>query len=217
MATFEKIAHKAKRRAAMFALTCALILLCAGNAWGQGAQFSDDVLRTNSVISGASVRVCTSAGTGTPCTPLATIYSDRALTSAISGSIVTADSSGRFRFYAAPGCYYVQISAAGFSTYSYTFCQGSGGALDADNAWTGNNTHAGTETFNGNLDATSGGALNGNFTFGGTNTHNGAETFTAGLLDGDLTPGNCVQATTLGLLTTTSGPCGTSSGTLILA
>lgn len=55
--------------------------------------------------------------------------------------------------------------------------------------------------------------------FGTPNTWSALQTFSSGLLsstitDSALTAGNCVQATTAGLLTTVSGPCGTSSGTL---
>lgn len=104
----------------------AAIFLLPISAWGQGSQFSDDVLRPTSVIPGAQVRVCTSVATGTPCTPLTTIYTDETLVTPIAGSIVTADQSGKFTFYAAAGCYKVQVSASGFGTSTYKMCQGAG-------------------------------------------------------------------------------------------
>ncbi len=83
----------------------------------------------------------------------------------------------------------------------------------------GNSPLTGAVTFNNLLNGNDGGTLNGNYTFGNANTHNGTETFTNGLIanaltDNTLTVGNCVQVTTGGLFTTSSGPCGTSSGTI---
>ena len=109
----------------------AALFIC-GTAAAQGTQFTDDVMRPSAVIPGASVRVCTSAGTGTPCTPLATIYSDQAMTAAIAGSTMTADSRGRFTFYAPAGCYQIQVSAAGFATLTYPDCRGSGTGVFSD-------------------------------------------------------------------------------------
>lgn len=83
----------------------------------------------------------------------------------------------------------------------------------------GNSPATGAWTFNGAITAGAGGTLNGAFTYGGAGTHNGLETFAAGIVandvkDSSLTTGNCVQAAASGQLTTVSGPCGTSSGTL---
>ena len=111
-----------------FWLLGALLFILAGTAAGQGTQFANDVLRNTAIIAGASVRVCVKTATGTPCTPLATIYSDEAMTSVDADSIVTADSAGRFTFYAPAGCYKLQISAAGFSTSTITECKGVGAA-----------------------------------------------------------------------------------------
>ena len=81
------------------------------------------------------------------------------------------------------------------------------GDLPTSGSWSFAGTISGNTTFSGNK------------TFSGTNTHSGTETFTNGittnsLTDSGLTSGNCVQATTGGLLTTVSGPCGTSTGTI---
>lgn len=99
----------------------AALLFCGGVA-AQGAKYTDSVLRPPAVIAGASIRVCTDAATGTPCTPLASIYSDKALTSLDADSVVAADSRGLFDFYALPACYKLQISASGFSTNTITVC-----------------------------------------------------------------------------------------------
>jgi hypothetical protein len=72
-------------------------------------------------------------------------------------------------------------------------------SLLANNIWTG------TNTFNGLTLILGGGTLTGSFS--------GTPVFSS-LTDSGLTSGNCVQATSGGLLTTVSGPCGTSTGTL---
>ena len=63
-------------------------------------------------IPGAIITVCTSAGTGTPCSPIAPIYTDQALTQQITGSVVTADSNGNFGWWAPAGNYTYSITAA---------------------------------------------------------------------------------------------------------
>jgi len=163
------------------------VLFIAGSAAAQGARHTGTAIRATAAIPGASVRVCTETAVGTPCLPLASIYSDKALTTPVTGSVITADSQGNYGFYAAPACYKVQISATGFSTQTDTVCLGA--EVSANNAFTGNNTHSGTETFTGGIT-------------------------TNALTDTMLTVGNCVQAATGGLLNTVSGPCGTSSGTI---
>ena len=125
--SFPSTAAMTKTSLYVHALTvsCALFICLAfcPSAYPQGTQFSNDVLRNTAIIAGASVRVCVKTATGTPCTPLATIYSDEAMTSVDADSIVTADSAGRFTFYAPAGCYKLQISAAGFSTSTITECK----------------------------------------------------------------------------------------------
>ncbi len=66
-------------------------------------------------MAGATVRVCTSAATGQPCTPLASIYSDAALTQALANPLST-DGLGNYSFYAAPGRYEIEISGPGITT-----------------------------------------------------------------------------------------------------
>jgi hypothetical protein len=53
--------------------------------------------------------------TGQPCTPLALIYSDAALTQALANPTTT-DGLGNYFFYAAPGQYEVEISGPGITT-----------------------------------------------------------------------------------------------------
>ncbi len=93
------------------------VLLTALPAFGQGVRLDDVVIRASAGFGGATIRVCTSAATGTPCTPLASIFSDRALTVAKPNPF-TADSSGNYNFYAASSVYIVQISGSGITTQS---------------------------------------------------------------------------------------------------
>jgi hypothetical protein len=66
-------------------------------------------------MAGATVRVCTAAATGQPCAPLASIFSDQALTQALANPIAT-DGLGNYTFYAAPGRYEIEISGPSITT-----------------------------------------------------------------------------------------------------
>ena len=82
----------------------------------QGSRKDDIVLnRFGQPVAGASVMVCTSGATGTPCSPLAGIFSDVALTQPLANPL-TSDGQGNYHFYAAPGRYMIQISGAGTTT-----------------------------------------------------------------------------------------------------
>lgn len=96
-------------------------LLLAGIAWGQGGLRQDAVLGADGrPAGGATVKVCrydATPGEGststTACSPAATIYADSALTSADADSIITADSSGNYKYYAVPGFYIEQVCKSG--------------------------------------------------------------------------------------------------------
>ena len=90
-------------------------------------------------IPGGLITVCTSAGTGIPCSPVATIYSDQGLTQQITGSVITADSNGNFGFWAAPGTYTYSITATGVTGKLYTVTL-------PDNP-SANTTYTGNKTF----------------------------------------------------------------------
>ncbi|MCL4524005.1 MAG: hypothetical protein M1451_08855, partial [Acidobacteria bacterium] len=109
-------------RKALWAALAALSI--CGSMAAQGTRFSGPVIKTTAAIPGATVRVCTETATGTPCAPLASIYSDKALTVLDADSIITADSAGNYGFYAAGGCYKIQTSASGYTTVTDIVCNG---------------------------------------------------------------------------------------------
>src|SRR5262249_34978932 len=82
----------------------------------QSSRKDDIVFNSRAVpLSGATVRVCSMPATGQPCTPLAQIYSDSALTQAIANPTST-DGLGNYSFYAAPGKYMIEVSGPGITT-----------------------------------------------------------------------------------------------------
>src|ERR1700722_4448269 len=98
------------------ALAGILMALCCVNARAQGSRKDDIVFNAQGrPMAGASVRVCTSAATGQPCTPLALIYSDPGLTQALANPTAT-DGLGNYTFYAAPGRYEIEISGPSITT-----------------------------------------------------------------------------------------------------
>jgi len=91
----------------------ALLLAVPGIVRAQGSRKDDIVLnRFGQPVAGASITVCTAGATGTPCSPLAGIFSDVALTQPLANPL-TSDGQGNYHFYAAPGRYLIQISGAG--------------------------------------------------------------------------------------------------------
>ena len=95
-------------------------------ALGQGGSFTRQVSSgtvanggTGQVIPYALITVCTSAGTGTPCSPIANIYADKALTQPLSNPFA-ADINGLYSFFVATGEYLVQESAPVGAGYSYS-------------------------------------------------------------------------------------------------
>lgn len=95
------------------------------------------------VIVGAVITVCngsTLPAVGSICTGSANIFSNRALTTAISNPF-NADNNGNYTFWASPGSYVVSVSGAGLTTYSYVITLSCNPA-DACN-FTGNNNVSG--------------------------------------------------------------------------
>jgi hypothetical protein len=91
----------------------ALVFVSFATAYGQGARSDGVVLApTGLPVAGASVRVCTQPATGTPCSPLANIYSDVNLTIPALNPLTT-DMNGNYFFYVAAGLYTVEFYGMG--------------------------------------------------------------------------------------------------------
>src|ERR1700723_480589 len=94
--------------AAMLGLAWAACM--ASPAAAQGSRRDDIVFGpAGHPVAGATVRVCQATATGTPCAPLATIYTDATLTVAAPNPF-QADGIGNYHFYAPAGRYVVQFS-----------------------------------------------------------------------------------------------------------
>ena len=99
------------RRFALITLLVSFVM--PATAFAQGSRKDDIVLnRLGQPVAGASVTVCTSGATGTPCSPKASLFSDVALTQPLANPLTT-DGQGNYHFYAAPGRYLIQFSGAG--------------------------------------------------------------------------------------------------------
>jgi Pectate lyase superfamily protein len=84
-------------------------------ARAQGSRRDDIVFGPSGhPVANATVRVCQAGATGTPCTPLATIYTDATLIVSAPNPFKT-DGIGNYHFYAPSGRYEVQISGPGIS------------------------------------------------------------------------------------------------------
>lgn len=208
-------------------LTALVIALASAFGWSQSSPISGQVINTSGQpLPNSTVRVCAVTSSGTPCTPLATIYSDYSLTQQATNPY-PADQYGNYLFYvpalATPNAYLVQITPAAGVTWSYVFngpsVSISGGSLTGAltdtfgfiGPLTGNVTGnvTGTVTGHATLDlpltgGTLSGALNGTtaafFSLSGT----GTATFTLGAGAGT-TPGT----------PTCSGICDSMHGTVI--
>jgi hypothetical protein len=149
---------------AILALALHLCPAVVTTAHGQGSRKDDIVFNTRGVpLAEATVRVCAMPASGQPCTPLALIYSDAALTQALANPTAT-DGLGNYNFYAAPGKYQIEISGPGITTKQIpnvilpsgpsapTFNSiSSTGGISAFSNLTGNLTVNGSTTVVGNL------------------------------------------------------------------
>jgi len=101
---------------ALLALVLHVIPGVVGPTHAQGSRKDDIVFNSRGIpLAGATVRVCAMPASGQPCTPLALIYSDAALTQALANPTTT-DGLGNYSFYAAPGKYEIEISGPGITT-----------------------------------------------------------------------------------------------------
>ncbi|HYL82793.1 MAG TPA: hypothetical protein VE263_01045 [Candidatus Angelobacter sp.] len=101
---------------ALFALALHVLPGTIAPAHAQGTRKDDIVFNSRGIpLAGATVRVCAMPASGQPCTPLALIYSDAALTQALANPTTT-DGLGNYFFYAAPGKYEIEISGPQITT-----------------------------------------------------------------------------------------------------
>ena len=124
-----------------------MIFVPAANA--QGSRKDDIVFGPEGhPVGNATVTVCQSTATGTPCSPLATIYTDATLTVPAPNPFQS-DGIGNYHFYAPSGRYVIQLSApqiTGTQTYRDVILP-----ADPSSTGVGNNISAFGLTLGGNL------------------------------------------------------------------
>jgi hypothetical protein len=151
-----------RRRLAPFALLIATASLLAPALAAQGSRKDDIVFGPSGhPVAGATVTVCQATATGTPCSPLATIYTDATLTTPSANPFQT-DGIGNYHFYAPAGRYMLQISSPqinGTLTYPDVILP-----ADVSSTGSGNSISAFALTLGGNL------TVAGNTTIDGTLT-----------------------------------------------
>lgn len=97
------------------AVAFASILGSVPRVSAQGSRKDDIVFGPNGhPIAGATIRVCQPTATGTPCSPLATLYTDATL-SASAPNPIQSDGIGNYHFYSPSGRYMIQISGPGIT------------------------------------------------------------------------------------------------------
>lgn len=107
------IASNANRRikyanAILLSTLCMAVFSPSINAQGGGIR-NDTALRSDGKPAvGATVRICTEAAAGIPCSPTASIFTNKALTVAKTNPFGV-DSVGAYSYYAAPGFYQEQL------------------------------------------------------------------------------------------------------------
>lgn len=127
------------------------MLFFSAAAVGQGSRYDSVALGPKGPIPNAIITLCSSAGTGLPCSPVVQSFTDATLgTACASGFAVTlpgssncqntTDALGNFGFWLSPGSYRYSITAPNVSgkTYDITvvqssnlhYCGGSDGVID---------------------------------------------------------------------------------------
>ena len=131
-------------------------------AHAQGSRKDDIVFGPSGhPVSGAIVTVCQTTATGTPCSPLATIYTDATLTVPAINPFKT-DGIGNYHFYAPAGRYQLQISGPGINgtiTYPDVILP-----ADVSSSGSGNNISAFGLTLGGNLTVAGNAIISGTLT-----------------------------------------------------
>ena len=150
------------RQVAALALVVASATMLAAMASAQGSRKDDIVFGPDGhPVASATVRVCLATATGTPCTPLALVYTDATLATTSANPFQT-DGIGNYHFYAPAGRYLLQISSPqinGTLTYPDVILP-----ADVSSSGAGNDISAFGLTLGGNL------SVAGNATVSGTLT-----------------------------------------------
>lgn len=137
-------------------------ILFAPVASAQGSRKDDIVFGPSGhPVAGATITVCQPTATGTPCTPLATIYTDVTLTVPATNPF-KGDGIGNYHFYAPAGRYIVQITSpniTGTITYSDVILP-----PDLSSTVAGNNISAFGLNLGGNLSVTGNATITGTLT-----------------------------------------------------
>ncbi|MFY9805102.1 MAG: glycosyl hydrolase family 28-related protein [Candidatus Acidiferrales bacterium] len=148
------------------------VALAAAPVSAQGSRKDDIVFGPSGhPIAGATITVCQATATGTPCSPLATIYTDATLTVASPNPFQT-DGIGNYHFYAPAGRYLVQIAGpqiTGTITEPDVILP-----ADVSSSGAGNNISAFGLTLGGNLSVAGNATVTG--TLSATNFNPGALT-----------------------------------------
>lgn len=99
-------------------LTLGLMLAGVVGASAQGFHYENILLnQSGRPIVSARIYVCQESGTGTPCSPAALIYSDRALTHLKSQPIATGP-LGNYDFYVSSGAYVLSFMGSSFASFN---------------------------------------------------------------------------------------------------
>lgn len=146
---------------ALSALAATQGIVCR-QACGQGSRKDDIVLGPSGhPVAGATIRVCQTGASGSPCGPLATVYTDATLT-VTAPNPFQGDGIGNYYFYAPAGRYELQISGPGITgtrTYPDVIL-----APDVSSSGSGNNISAFGLTLGGNLSVAGNATINGTLT-----------------------------------------------------
>lgn len=148
----------------------ALLVLAVSPSMGQGVSYNNIVLQSGG-FPFATIRVCTEPALGTPCSPLALIYSDPALTNPLSNPF-TSDANGNYTFFATPTLtYHIQISGNGILTSNIPFVTlpGGGGGGSGATTLSINGTVFPIANLNGTLPLPDAGQIAATFKVSGTN------------------------------------------------
>lgn len=147
------------------------LLALALPAWAQGSRHDDIVFGpAGHPLSNATVTVCVATATGSPCSPLAQLYTDDTL-SVGAPNPLQSDGLGNYHFYAAPGRYQIQFSGAGVQggvTMNDIILPSDPSSPTFSSVSTSGTISAQTMSLGGNLSVSGNAAVNGSLTvYGG--------------------------------------------------